>query len=649
MEGVLSILIVDDSPSDAKLIVRELSRNSMTVDWERVDTREDMLAALKRRSIHAVISDWSMPKFSAPGALSLLQELELDLPFIIVSGTVGEEAAADAMRAGAHDYVLKDRLIRLTPALERELSQAERRRQKRDADRALRASEARFRRLAQSGIVGMAVATGLGVVVEANDALLRLIGYTREEFAAGAIDWTQLTPPEWREADERALQRLATDGVAHTWEKELLRRDGTRVPVLVALAMLEAPAVLVLISDISAQKSAEAALQSSQEQLRQSQKMEAVGRLAGGIAHDFNNLLSVILGQGQMVMEDLSLADPLRADVEEIVRAGQRASDLTKQLLLFSRQQVIEPRVLDLNEVLESMERMLGRILGEDIDLVWRLEKPLARVQADPGHVHQVVMNLVVNARDAMPKGGKLTIETCNVDLGEEFVRTHLGVQPGPYVMMTVSDTGVGMDKETQSRVFEPFFTTKDRAKGTGLGLSTVFGIVQQSGGTVWVYSELGIGTTFKVYLPKVDAEPQRDRPSPGTLPRRGGETILLVEDDEQVRLVARGILARNGYMVLEARGGAEALLISESHPGKIHLLLTDVVMPLMNGPDVARRLRPARPDMKVLFMSGYTDDSIVRHGVVEGDTAFVQKPLTPNLLTRKVRETLDEDSSEAC
>ncbi len=282
---------------------------------------------------------------------------------------------------------------------------------------------------------------------------MRLIGYTQEEFAAGAIDWTQLTPVEWRAADERALERLATDGVAHTWEKELFRRDGTRVPVLVALAMLEAPAILVLISDISAQKSAEAALRSSQEQLRQSQKMEAVGRLAGGIAHDFNNLLSVILGQGQMVIEDLSLADPLRADVEEIVRAGQRAAELTKQLLLFSRQQVIEPRVLNLNEVLESMERMLGRILGEDIDLVWQLEKPLSRVRADPGHVHQVVMNLVVNARDAMPKGGKLTIETCNVDLGEEFVRTHLGVPPGPYVMLAVSDTGVGMAKETQARV----------------------------------------------------------------------------------------------------------------------------------------------------------------------------------------------------
>ncbi len=638
----LLILIVDDSPSDAKLITRALQRGGLAVETERVDTAQAMRAAFERRAFDAVISDWSMPTFSAPGALGVLREFELDLPFIIVSGTVGEEAAVEAMRFGAHDYVLKDRLTRLPPALERELREAERRRQKRAAERALVASEARLQRLAQSGIVGMAVWDGQGVLLEANATLLGMIGYAEKEFRAGAIRWQELTPPEWQAADARAFEQLAREGIAHAWEKELLRRDGSRVPVLVALAMLEPPTVLVLVSDISPQKRAEAALRSSQEQLRQSQKMEAVGRLAGGIAHDFNNLLSVIVGQAHLMLEDLSTAEPMRADIEEIANAGQRAAQLTKQLLLFSRQQVSEPRVLDLNDLLEGMERMLARILGEDVDIAWRRAEHLAPICVDPSHIDQVVMNLVVNSRDAMPTGGKITIETRNVELDQEFVRTHLGVQAGRYVMLAVTDTGAGMDRETQSRVFEPFFTTKDRAKGTGLGLSTVFGIVQQSGGTVWVYSEPGIGTTFKVYLPHARSESQRPHQAPRDSSQRGNETVLLVEDDDQVRNVAREILTRRGYTVLEARGGAEAIAISRSEPAVIHLLLTDVVMPGMHGPEVAQELKVSRPNMKILFMSGYTDDSVVRHGVVQGDMAFVQKPLTPSTLTQKVREVLD-------
>lgn len=641
MSDVLLILVVDDSPSDAKLITHELRRGALNVETERVDTAEAMRDALARRAFDAVISDWSMPKFSAPGALALLHELDLDLPFIIVSGTVGEESAVEAMRAGAHDYVLKDRLTRLTPALQRELREAEGRRERRAATRALLASEARFQRLAQSGIVGIAVARP-NLVLEANDALLHMIGYTEDEFHAGDIDWQALTPSEWRAADAKALERLESDGVAHAWEKELVCKDGSRVPVLVALAKLEGPTMLVLVSDIGAQKRAEAALRSSQEQLRQSQKMEAVGRLAGGIAHDFNNLLSVIISQGRLIVEELLPHDPLCADIGEIVRAGERAAELTRQLLLFSRQQVVEPRVLDLNDVLDGMERMLSRVLGEDIDLVWLRAKPLSRVRVDPGYINQVVMNLVVNSRDAMPKGGKITIETANVELDQAFARSHLGVAAGEYVMLAVSDTGVGMDRETQARAFEPFFTTKERTKGTGLGLSTVFGIVQQSGGTVWLYSEPGLGTTFKVYLPKVEAALQSERSSLGKTSGRGSETVLLVEDDDQVRAVAKGILGRRGYTVLEARSGAEAMLIAENHSGTIHLLLTDVVMPLMNGPDAAQKLKLIRPDIKTLLMSGYTDDSIVRHGVIQGDIAFVQKPFTPSALGQKVREVLD-------
>jgi two-component system cell cycle sensor histidine kinase/response regulator CckA len=312
---------------------------------------------------------------------------------------------------------------------------------------------------------------------------------------------------------------------------------------------------------------------------------------------------------------------------------------------MFSRQQVLEPKVLDLNDVLTSMDKMLQRILGADVDLVSRPAQGLGRVLVDPSNIEQVVMNLVVNARDAMPTGGRLTMETGNVVLDEAYARDHLGVHAGPHVMFAVTDTGTGIDRATLSRIFEPFFTTKEAGKGTGLGLSTVFGIVQQSGGSIWVYSEPGKGTTFKVYFPRVDGAVDSVRPmmAPATL--RGSETILLVEDDDQVRTVARGILGKSGYHVIEARNAGEALLHSEKHPATIHLLLSDVVMPQMSGPELAKRLASARPYMKVLCMSGYTDDSIVRHGVLEARIAYVQKPITPDALTTKVREVLDSPS----
>ncbi|MDB5220149.1 MAG: two-component hybrid sensor and regulator [Myxococcaceae bacterium] len=379
-------------------------------------------------------------------------------------------------------------------------------------------------------------------------------------------------------------------------------------------------------------------------QLRQAQKMEAVGRLAGGVAHDFNNVLSVILSYADLMLDTLGRDDPMRDDVDEIRKAGNRAADLTRQLLMFSRQQMLEPKVLDLNDVLSRMDKMLQRILGEDVELVFVAGLGLGRLRADPSSVEQVVMNLVVNARDAMPTGGKLTIETANVDLDEEFVRHHVDAKAGPYVMLAVSDTGIGMDAATRSRIFEPFFTTKPVDKGTGLGLSTVFGIAQQSGGCVYVYSEPGRGTSFKIYLPRVDREIDVDkaRVAVAVPVRRGTETILLVDDDEQVRLVARGILRKNGYHVIDAKHAGEALLVCEQHVGTIHLLLTDVVMPQMSGPELAKRLAGSRPGMRVMCMSGYTDDSIVRHGILETEIAYLQKPITPESLTRKVREVLD-------
>jgi signal transduction histidine kinase/ActR/RegA family two-component response regulator len=394
--------------------------------------------------------------------------------------------------------------------------------------------------------------------------------------------------------------------------------------------------------EVQARRQAQEALSRSEEQLRHAQKMDAVGRLAGSIAHDFNNLLSVILSYSVMLLRDLKQMDPMRVEVEAIRKAGDRAADLTRQLLAFSRQQVLAPRIVDLNESVRGLERMLGRLLGEDIELCTHCERALWRVRVDPGQLDQVVMNLIVNARDAMPRGGKLTIETKNVELDERHASEHLGVAPGPYVLLAVSDTGVGMDKQTQDRIFEPFFTTKGAGRGTGLGLATVFGITQQSGGTIWVYSEPGKGSTFKVYLPRAEGEDERYSDAPDPLKLEGTETILLVEDEDEVRIVAREILRRYGYDVLDARNAGEALLTCERFADTIHLLLTDVIMPQMSGRELAERLLPMRPEMKVLFMSGYTENAIVHHGILDSGIAYLQKPLVPEALARRVRAVLD-------
>jgi two-component system, cell cycle sensor histidine kinase and response regulator CckA len=636
----LRVLLVEDVEDDALLVLRELQRSGYLPEWERVEDAPAMREALTRGTWDIVLSDWALPRFGALSALTLLKEVRPDIPFLIVSGTIGEETAVTALRAGALDFVLKGNLSRLAPAIERELREAETRKAHRQAEEDLRASETRYRALFESSPQPMWVydQVTLGFLA-VNDAAVQHYGYSREEFAAMTIE--EIQPP----ADVAALREELTSrtDAKRMWRHE--KKDGSIINVEIKAHDFNFEGRrgrLVLANDVTERARLE-------EQLRQSQKMEAIGRLAGGVAHDFNNVLSVILSYGEMLLAEMKPGERMRADVEEIQKAGKRAADLTRQLLMFSRQQVLEPRVLDLNEVLTSMDKMLQRILGADVDLVSLPTHPLGMVRVDASSMEQVIMNLVVNARDAMPVGGKLTMETGNVVLDEAYARAHLGVTPGPHVMLAVTDTGTGMDKATLARVFEPFFTTKESGKGTGLGLSTVFGILQQSGGSVWVYSELGRGTTFKVYLPRVDegiAEATRATDAPVTL--RGTETILLVEDDDQVRAVARGILLKNGYHIIEASNAGEALLHSERHSGTIHLLLSDVVMPQMSGPEMARRLAKTRPEMKVLCMSGYTDDSIVRHGVLEAHLAYLQKPITPDTLTTKVREVLDGDRRRA-
>jgi PAS domain S-box-containing protein len=378
-----------------------------------------------------------------------------------------------------------------------------------------------------------------------------------------------------------------------------------------------------------------------EEQFQQAQKMEAIGRLAGGVAHDFNNLLTVILGFCELLLADCQPGDPHHADIAEIRDAGERASGLTRQLLAFSRKQIIEPALLDLNEIVGRLRPMLGRLIGEDVNISLNLRPELARVTADRGQIEQIVMNLAVNARDAMPRGGTLTIETENVELDEHYVKTHRGVKPGLYVALTVTDTGTGMTPQVQARLFEPFFTTKDPGKGTGLGMATVYGIVTQSGGSIGVYSEVGRGTSFNVYFPRADAAETMVAPPRAAPPRAGSQTVLVVEDQDGLREVAKRLLQRQGYTVLAAADAAEAVRLFEQHPS-IDVLLTDVVMPGASGPELTRQLIAQRPALKVIYMSGYTEDAILRHGVLKPGIAFLHKPFTSETLGRKIRDVLD-------
>jgi two-component system, cell cycle sensor histidine kinase and response regulator CckA len=447
-------------------------------------------------------------------------------------------------------------------------------------------------------------------------------------------------PEELARSLLRDEERVLETGVESQTEDVITDRDGQQHILMTKKSIFtdkNGNRQLILVSrDITEYKSLEA-------QFLQSQKMEAIGVLAGGVAHDFNNLLNVINGYSEMALDELAKDHPVREDIEQILEAGQRAASLTSQLLAFGRKQILQPEVLDLRKIIMQMGSMLRRLIGEDIDLVTRTPKSLGTVLADPAKIQQVILNLAVNARDAMPQGGKLTIEVADVDFDEKFVKTHPMSKQGPHVMLAISDSGVGMDAKTQSRMFEPFFTTKEKGKGTGLGLATVYGIVNQSNGFIWVYSECGKGTTIKIYFPQ--AEPVRKKTASGTQPKlefQGSETVLLVEDESAVRTLAGRILREKGYRVIEAADGKEALRLAEGYPDEIHLVLTDVVMPEMGGSILVSHIKESRPGIKALYISGYTDNAIVHHGILDSNIAFLEKPFSIDNLSRKVREVLD-------
>jgi two-component system cell cycle sensor histidine kinase/response regulator CckA len=475
-----------------------------------------------------------------------------------------------------------------------------------------------------------------------NDAAILRYGYSRDEFLAMSIQ--DIRPPADR-AHVVEVRGGNSPGPLEPTELLHSTKDGAILAVEVSadsIAFAGRPARLILVKDVTERKRLE-------DQLRQFQKMEAIGRLAGGVAHDFNNLLTVIQGYGDLVLDDLEPGDRLYADVRGIKDAAERAAGLTQQLLAFSRRQVLAPEVLDLNSLVREMERLLHRLIGEDIEIHTALAPDLGRIRADPVQLHQVVLNLAVNARDAMPHGGTLTLETQNVEVGPNRPATQGLVTPGRYVLLAVTDTGVGMDQETKANVFEPFFTTRGTGEGTGLGLATVYGIVRQSGGFIWVYSEPSQGSSFKVYLPRAEsdgvptARPAAVRPS-----SRGSETILLVEDEELVRQLARKILEGHGYHVVVAASGNAALELMAADRPPPDLLVTDVVMPGMSGRELAEQLRVRQPQLRVLFVSGYTDDAVVRHGVLQQDVFFLQKPFNSSALLQKVRGVLDSLSPSA-
>jgi len=645
--GTPRILHLEDNAKDRDLVLATLEKEGILLPVVSATTREEFQAVLSQESIALVLSDVALPGFDGLAALELARSHRPNLPFIFVSDPLEEEAAIENLHQGATDYVLKDRLSRLGPAIRRALREADAREiQARGAETI--ANRQRFiNAMLESLDAGIIACDPEGTITVVNRAAREMTGLPAPPIPAGRwAEYCQLYERGSQRAlslEEDPLAKVLRGEHVRTVEMVLRPTGGRGRTVLVSGQMITGPqgesrGAVIAFHDVTDRKTLE-------ERLQQAQKLEAVGSLAGGIAHDFNNLLTVICGYAEMILGRLKPEDPVRGSAAEIKKAGDRGASLTHQLLAFSRKQVVEPRILDLNAVFLDMKPMLHRLLPANIKLVARLAENPASVRADPGQVEQVIVNLVVNARDAMPSGGQLTVDIRNEYL-DEFVRdVHPDAEPGSYVALGVTDTGIGMSPETKARIFEPFFTTKELGKGTGLGLSTVYGIVKQAGGSIWVYSEPNLGTTFKVYLPQVAAasEELHERPQ-GLEALGGGETVLVAEDDPMVRSLVRQVLEGAGYSVLEAPDGDAALGICRQSRG-IDLVLSDVMMPGMIGPDLVVRIREIFPACRELYMSGYAGELSAPSRGAAKSLVLLQKPFGREALLQRVREALDEKS----
>lgn len=626
-DGGNKILLVNDNLDQLLLMKFQLEREGYQI--LTANNGVEGLDIAKRVYPDLIISDVMMPDMSG---IEMCRQIRAtpdlyNTPFLLASAICVDSASAvEGLKIGADDYLEipydSERLIAKTARiLER----------KHDEDRRL----ASIVDSSGDAIIGETLD---GIITNWNASAERMYGYSAAEAIGRHISF--ISPPGCEDELTEILEKIRQGEVLQNLEAVRVRKDGRRVDVSISISPIKGKGGrLVGISTIARDNTEHKQLE---EQLRQSHRLEAVGQLAGGIAHDFNNLLTVIAGHSQLALMKLHAEDPLRENLQEINKASDRAAALTRQLLAFSRKQVLQPKILNFNFVFAEIEKMLGRIIGEDIELRTILAPDLGSIKCDPGQIEQVVMNLAINARDAMPEGGQLTIETRNTVLDEACRNKYPYIRPGRFIEVCVTDTGIGMDEKTQRRIFEPFFTTKEIGKGTGLGLSTVYGIVKQSGGYIWAYSEVGKGATFKVYLPRVDEKAQVY--NSGIEPQesmKGTEVILLAEDEKSVRQLVRDILKGSGYEVLEAANGDAALLLCEGHQGAIHLLIMDIVMPGMRGRELTDRLASLRPEMKVLYMSGYKVDPAVRQGILESGVSFLQKPFTPYALTSKVREVL--------
>ena len=634
MDKELRILILEDDPADAELEEHELRKAGIAFISKRVETKETFQKEIKDFDPDIILSDYNLLSFDGLMALTIAKEKCPHVPFVLVTGVMGEEFAIEILKKGATDYVLKSNLKRLVPVVNRALQEAKDKAERKLAEKALRDSEERYGTMFNSSPNAVFVHKG-GVIHYINETALKIFGYTGDEVIGKTV--FEFIADDSKDLVAKNMQRRLAGEYVESYEVKLITKSKETRYFLINSSVIpyeKEKAFLVMLSDITERKKLEA-------QLIQAQKMEAVGQLAGGIAHDFNNILQALIGYGHVLKMKMKEDDPLKSYADHILLLSGRAANLTQSLLAFSRKQLIDPRPVDLNEIIRKVDKLLSRIIGEDIQFRMALSGKDLIVMADPMQIEQALMNLATNARDAMPEGGYLTIETEIVAIDHEFIKKHGYGMGGDYALIAVTDTGAGMDAGTAEKIFQPFFTTKEVGKGTGLGLSMVYGIIKQNNGYINVYSEPGQGTTFKIYLPLIRAKAEEVKPEVIQPVERGTETVLLAEDAPDVRLFTKMYLEELGYKVIEAADGEDAINKFTLDKDKIQLVLLDVIMPKKNGEEVYYEIKKIRPDIKALFMSGYTADVMHKQGIIEKGFKFIMKPFSPIKLSEKIREVL--------